>query len=151
MARNMIAALVVRGGKVERVELEEGNTYPGIRALIGNTITSCFEAPSDDPRRPIWGYCDDEFLLTDNPDWNVVLAKGELYGEAHPIGGPIVITGGDRTTGESRGLTEAEIERFAIDSTMGGLVRTPEGGFRIIPTLRYRAPRVQKTRTSRSL
>lgn len=145
MKTKTIAALVVRGGKVERVELEEGNTYPGIRALIGNTITSCFEAPSDDPRRPIWGYCDDEFLLTNLIDWNVVLEEGTLYPYHYPIGGPIVITGGDRTTGESRSLTEDEIERFAIDSTMGGLVRTPEGGFRIIPTLRYRAPRVQKT------
>lgn len=137
MARNMIAALVVRGGNIERVALEKGNTYPGIRDLIGNTITSCFEAPSDDPRRPIWGYCDDEFLLVDNPDWNVVLAEGELYPEPYPIAGPIVIVGGDRSTGESRGLTEEEIERFRVDRSKG-MIDFDRG--EIIPTLRYGQP-----------
>lgn len=141
MARNMIAALVVRGGNIERVALAEGDTYPGIRDLIGNTITSCFEAPSDDPRRPVWGYCDDEFLLVDNPDWNVVLTDGELYRGHYAIGGPIVIVGGDVDTGESRGLTDEEAGRFWIDKNAGMVFLDHEtGGVRFVPLLRYTYP-----------
>jgi hypothetical protein len=130
-------ALLVKEGGIHRITLSPGDSPQEIHDHIGNWFTTCFRVPGDGPHHSIDAYCDDEFLLRDGIDWNVVLEQGTLYAEPYPIGGPIVIVGGDTLTGESRSLTEQEAARFAIDRTRGMLVLV-EGWRRSIPTLTYR-------------
>lgn len=140
-----LKALLVKDGKILPLELEQedGSCYKGIREAIGNIITGLFTVESDEPDYPIWSFCDDEFLLTDEPDWNVALESGVLsWEEGQVIGGPIVIVGGDETTGEDRSLTEEEIARFYIDPNRGMLLTSRRTGkVSAVHTLCYRAPK----------
>lgn len=104
-----------------------------IHDLIGNTFTTAFRVPGQTSGLSIDGYCDDEFLLRNSVDWNVVLEANTLRQEYYPIGGPIVVIGGNNRTGESRSLTDAEMERFSIDKGFGMI--TVNGP---IPTLRFK-------------
>lgn len=136
------AALLVENGRISRVTIpnEDDDGANTINRLIGNWFTSCFHVETEEGNS-ITGYCDDEFLLKGDPEeinanWNVVLEKGTLYGIDYAIGGPIVIVG-HTYEGESRSLTENEMQRFFVDSSRLHLVGK-FGYIRELPTLAYR-------------
>lgn len=125
--------LLVQKGMIEGVIVLNSDH---IHRLIGNWFTTCFNIESRDRKNvTLTGYCDDEFLLRENPaaGFNVVLEYGTLYASPYPIGGPIVILATSSRTGNSLSLVEDEMERFYIDERMG--IRLPD---RNVPTLRYR-------------
>lgn len=130
-------ALLVKGGQIERIDIDEmASGATSIRDLVGNTFTTAFRVNLPGGLS-IDGYCDDEFLLVEHPDWNVVLEYGTLYQEPYAIGGPIVIVGGDNNTGESREMSEEEMDRFWVDRGTGLRYMRSGGGTIDIPTLRY--------------
>lgn len=123
-------ALVVRDGKIERIELRPAaDGQPHIRELIGGGFGSCFQAPGAGAERKIFGWCDDSFLLktgADRPAWNVFLCDRSLYRGGCAIGGPIVIVG--HYGPESVGMSEIELAAFRIASDrvwMGALQGSP--------------------------
>jgi hypothetical protein len=92
------------GGALERTELD----YDGLSAFIGNTFTSFFNVDQ------ITGFCDDEYLLRDTVKWCCVPQPGTLRRDAHPIGGNIVISAYVPATGETRDMTDEEMDRFLL-------------------------------------
>jgi hypothetical protein len=123
--------LLVSNGTLTEVQVGD---YRDIQDKVGGFFTTAFRVHLD-TRKSIDGYCDDEFLLKESIDWNVVLEEGTLYGASYPIGGNIVIVGGDPYTGEQVDLTPEEVARFSI-TTNKGMLDTSTG--RVIPTLCYR-------------
>jgi len=130
-------ALVVRDGRIDRIKLQvQGDSgVVHLHNLIGNYFTTCFNVG-----KGITGFCDDEFLLKDPEEiaknWNVVLEAGTLRQDRYPIGSVIVIVGHTRD-GESRSLTEEEMDRFTIDPHQGMGIWV-EKQIRLVPTLCYR-------------
>lgn len=131
----LLRGLLVANGKIEPIEVSESTGEKSIRSYIGNVFTTAFRIPRGD--LSIDGYCDDEFLLRDNPNWNVVLEAGVLYHEPYPIAEPLVILGGNNRTGESISLTAAQMHAFSIDESMGLLIMQ-KGQARVVPLLRYK-------------
>jgi hypothetical protein len=103
-------ALIIKPGADLPEELtlpdEERANYEAIRDAIGGWVSSCFSVPGSEGGC-IYGYCDDEFLLTGRKDWSVCLGDTFRTDAPYPIGGPVVITG-VTSGGETRGLTEKE-------------------------------------------
>jgi hypothetical protein len=91
----MRKALLVKDGKIERVEL--GGDYTEINRLIGcDFFTTCFDVKSPaDKNRRLTGYCDDEFLLHGSAAWNVAIGRTLRGDGPYPIGNGIVITATD--------------------------------------------------------
>jgi hypothetical protein len=123
------SGLLVSKGRLSTVEVSDDGPQ-SIHALIGNWFTTAFRVHLPGGLS-IDGYCDDEFLLRGDVDWNVVLEKGTLYGDYYPIGGNIVIIGGDNRTGDSRSLTPSEKAGFRVDWAQGFIAHDGV----ILPTL----------------
>lgn len=104
-------ALLVKDHELSVVELPDGRTSDTIHSLIGNWFTTAFQIHPY-TNQNIVGFSDDEGLLSDTPDWNAVMGP-MLREDMQPIAGPIVIVGGTRD-GESRTLTDAEIQSFRL-------------------------------------
>jgi hypothetical protein len=109
-------ALIIKPGglSVEPLELpddEQGN-YQAIKKEIGGWMCSCFKVPGSNGGF-IYGYCDDEFLLTGRKDWSVCLGATFRTDAPYAIGGPVVITG-VTGGGETRSLTEREAKSIIL-------------------------------------
>jgi hypothetical protein len=110
-------ALLVKNGQIEKITLADDDMKSSeeISGHIGNFFTSCFHIPGVGPNVGIYGFCDDEGLLHDEPNFNVILDQ-TLRTVCEPIAGPIVIVGSDENTDELRGLLDVEMEMFSIST-----------------------------------
>jgi hypothetical protein len=129
-------ALLVKDGQISRITLPDSDSgsSDAIRQHIGNWFTSCFTVNGVGANNIIMGYCDDEGLLTDTPDWNVI-PDDTLRLDMQPIAGPIVIVGGDDSNGETRSLLDVEMEMFTLEPSPIG-VRTADG-IKTLPLLHF--------------
>jgi hypothetical protein len=132
----MRKALLVKDGKIERVEL--GGDYTEINRLIGcDFFTTCFHTTSPAARnRELTGFCDDEFLLHGSTAWNVAIGRSLRSDGPYPIGNGIVITA-TNDEGETVSMTDAELDAFAIDESHGLLMMGP-AGTALLPTLEFK-------------
>jgi hypothetical protein len=116
-----IKGLLVKDGTVTPLVLDVRNDSDVARMLnthIGNIFTTCFNVDSVDPRpkqsRVVTGYCDDEFLLTDNPNWSCAIGSTLRLDGPYPIGNPVVILTTDLRTGNTVSMTDKEMAMFQL-------------------------------------
>jgi hypothetical protein len=129
----MFNALLVKDGKLEEVTYED---HKDILRMVENVFTTAFRLPGyAGGHSTIDAYCDDEFLITGKP---LHFAVGEkFYRGGYAFGGPVLITGGDAYTGESRQMLPEEIGAFSLSGPRPVPVQDM---VMLLPVLDYRLP-----------